>query len=168
MNDIDVETFADLMLFLDPCPDASRKYDTPGSMYTCQKAHMIAWFASQTGTGEGSFTRNKGNNSARTCYNRLLNAGALVWIADAFGADGKLIEQAAKKAEEAKNYRSRCSAFRSVIPFDSIIELLLRPQGWRYDQALLPFMEFDADGYPSFKQDKTEKVDSILSQELGC
>lgn len=170
MDDISVLEFTDVLRLLAPMPEATKIYDHWGTKcYTSQKAHMVIWFESQTGTGTGAFTREKGNNSARACYNRLLNVGALVWIADALGEDAEKIKAAADAATiaEKENYRKRCGAFRDVIPFDRILELLENPKDWRLDADLIPYLSFNDDGYPKIKKGKKTDVELVIEGELG-
>ena len=130
---------------------------------------MVQWFESQTGTGAGAFTRMEGNRSAMLAYNRLLNAGALVWIADALGENPDVIKKAAEEAAKAEkiNYRRRCSAFRAIIPFSRIIELYKQPAGWRYDKALLRLIGFDAAGYPYLTAKGKSKGEMVIFEELA-
>ena len=169
MNDISVEDFADILCLLDPLPEVTKAFDRWGTKsYNSQKAHMVIWFQSQTGTGGGAYTRDSANYSARTCYNRLLNPGALLWIADALGMDAETIKKATEATKEAEkqNYRKRCGAFREVIPFDSICALLEKPKEWRLDPELLPYLDYDADGYAVIKKGKNTDVELVLAGEL--
>lgn len=64
------------------------------------------------------------NESAMRCYNRLMNAGSLLWIAEAAGIDETLVEKAFDAAVEAGDYRRACAAIRDVISWDMVCEKL--------------------------------------------
>lgn len=169
MNDLAVDKFAAILEYLDPMPEITKALDKWGvKHYPNQKAHMILWFLSQEGTGGKGYTRNKGNSSSMEAYNRLLNPGALIWMVDALGEDPAVIRQAADAATEAEkvNYRGRCAAFREVIPWARIDELIHDPSGWRIDPALRPFLSWWK-GWPAPKPDKMAEYEQVLQKELG-
>ena len=165
MNDISVEDFADILCLLEPVPETVEKK----VWYKTQKQHMVVWFQEQTTTGFGKYTRDTANYSARVCYNHLLNARALLWIAYALGESSDVIQAASEAVEKESNFRKQCSAFREVIPFERICALLDKPKSWKLDPALLPFLEYDEVGYPEIRQkpNKDKKVaEAIIYKEL--
>lgn len=168
MSDLSVEKFAAILEYLDPAPEATKALDKWGTKAKSQKAHMVGWFFSQVTTGAKGFTRYKGNTSSAEAYNRLLNPGAMLWIADALGEDFAILQQAAQAAIKAEkvNYRGRCSAFRSVIPWTRIYELVLNPKGWRIDPAVKPLLSWRG-GWPAPKQSRQQEFEKVIDQELG-
>ena len=168
-NDIDVMTFAGMLLFLEPHPPVTEELDSWGCSYSSEKAHMCGWFASQTTNGGGSYTRNEPNRSARATYNRLLAPGAMLWIAEVLGENSEQLRTAVQAAKEAekKNWRARASAFREVIPFERIWELLNQPVNWLYDEQLLPLIAWDEYGYPTIPKEEAELLvfNDVLDKE---
>ena len=122
---MDVTTFCKVFEVLTPFPDVVQRLDKWGSPYKSQKAHVVNWFASQKTTGSGAYTRQAGNNSARTCYNRLLNPGMLIWMASVLGADEEKIEQATAAAVEAE-MNPRLAVLIAHVKLDGRIFLLLQ------------------------------------------
>ena len=167
-QDMDINTFCDVFSILETLPKTVKTFDKWGSPYKSQKAHVVNWFASQKTTGSGAYTRQVGNSSARTCYNRLLNPGMLIWMAAVLGADEGKIEQATAAAIEAEkiNYRKRCTAFRELFPFDEIMRLMEKPDRWQYDPALTGLYTVDADNIPRPVKGKERQYRRILREEL--
>jgi len=60
------------------------------------------------------------NLSAKRAYNRLLNAGSLLWINEALGNDPDRIQQAADAASQEKEYRKRCRIVREYLPWSDV------------------------------------------------
>ena len=137
--DIHVSEMADILSQLAPMPPVTKALDAWGTVARDQKGHMIGWLVAQNSQGFGAYTRSKGNESARTAYNRFLNPGGLLWIAEVLGETETNLRKAVEAAKEAEriNYRSRCTAFRKIIPFDRIMELLNQPERWIYDKGIL-------------------------------
>lgn len=71
----------------------------------------------------GAYSRNTPNHSARGAYNRLLNAGSLLWINEALGQDPDLVRRAAEAAALEGEYRRRCRIVREYLPWDRVAEL---------------------------------------------
>ena len=166
--DMDVITFCKVFEVLAPFPDIVQRLDKWGSPYKSQKAHVVNWFASQKTTGSGAYTRQAGNNSARTCYNRLLNPGMLIWMAAVLGADEGKIEEATAAAIEAEkiNYRKRCTAFRELFPFEEIVRLMEKSDRWQYDLALTGLYSVGTDNIPRPVKGKERQCRRILREEL--
>ena len=166
--DMDVITFCKVFEALTPFPDVVQRLDKWGFPYKSQKAHVVNWFASQKTTGSGAYTRQAGNSSARTCYNRLLNPGMLIWMAAVLGADEGKIEKATAAAIEAEkiNYRKRCTAFRELFPFEEIMRLMEKPDRWQYDPTLTGLYSVGADNIPHPVKGKERQYRRILREEL--
>ena len=80
-------------------------HDSPDKSGRTEREHMISWFAANQTLGSGGYTRQAANTSARRCYQRLQNAASLLWIAEACGVDGALVEKAYRAASEAGDRR---------------------------------------------------------------
>lgn len=168
-KDISCSALCELLAPLEKEPEAVRRLDCWGTKsYNSQKAHVIAWLALQGTTGSGSYSRNKGNDSGRACYNRILNPGMLIWIAAVLGVADAQIEAAAEAARnaEAVNYRTRCSAFRAVIPFDALLELMEQPGKWLVDPDLGALCEFTEDGILAPLPGREAEFDALLYSGL--
>lgn len=164
MNDVPVLEFARYLSYLDPLPPITKELDKWGvRYYPSQKIHMYDWISSQPKTGKGAYSRREGNTSSAVMYNRFLNPGGLLWMAEALGETEETLRKAVSAAVEAEkeNYRKRCTAFRQVIPWSRIMELYENPHGWLYDKKMLPLIEFDP--YPMIKQ--VRKYNKILDDE---
>lgn len=97
-------------------------HDSPDKGGRTEREHMVDWFTGNQTTGTGSYTRETPNQSARRCYNRLMNAASLLWIAEAVGIDELTVKQAYEAASTAGDYRKACGAIRSIITWDMIYE----------------------------------------------
>lgn len=95
-------------------------HDSPVKSGRNEREHMVIWFRANSTTGSGSFCRQKGNRSARTCYQRLQNAASLLWIAEAVGIDRATVERAFQAAVDKGDWRRGAGAIRSVIPWEAI------------------------------------------------
>ena len=153
VNDISNLDMSDFLRFLDTHPETTEALDKWGSRYGIQKAHVVDWFASQETKGYGKYKRETPNSSAKQTYNRIRNAGMLLWLADVLGERRETLEIAVAEAlkAEAASKGKACAGFRSVIPFYRIAALWENPSGWRYDPALKEITGFDENGYPVAK-----------------
>lgn len=97
--------------------------DSPSKTGANEREHMVRWFRANRTTGSGSYSRKRGNISARTCYQRLNNAASLLWIAEAIGVGRETVERAYDAAVEAGDYRRACGAIRRVIPWETVYAL---------------------------------------------
>lgn len=70
---------------------------SPNKTGRTEREHMVGWFRANETTGSGHYSRNEPNRSARLCYNRLLNAASLLWIAEAVGVEQLTVKQAYEK-----------------------------------------------------------------------
>ena len=167
-KDIHVLDFCEVLTLLEPMPPITRLYDVWGSEYPSQKAHMVHWFSSQPTKGGGAYSRSKPNESARKAYNRLLNTGGLLRIAEALGEAPEAVRAAQSAAEIVRDFRREAKTFREIIPFDRILELIDNPDGWIFDPTLVPIMAQDAEtGEPFVLEDKEEEYRTILEEEFG-
>lgn len=159
MNDIPVNDLARLLSYLEPEPPLTKELDKWGiKQYPSQKIHMYIWTRNQPNTGKGAYSRKEGNTSGAVMYNRFLNPGGLLWLAEVLGETEAALREAVSAAIKAErvDYRRRCVAFRQVIPWDRIMILLSQPQGWRYDPKMLPLIEQDPEGgLPKLKEGRT-------------
>lgn len=168
MADIQIQDFARHLSFLDPEPPITKELDRWGSCYPSQKIHMYIWVRGQQFKGEGAYRREKGNSKASTMYNRFLNPGGLLWLAEVLGEEESTLRAAATAAEEAEkqDYRKRCTAFRDVISWSRICQLYENFDGWRYDLKILPILAIDyKTGYPEIKEGKRKRYLQIINKE---
>lgn len=89
-----------------------------------EREHMVEWFRANETKGSDSYSRENPNKSARRCYNSLMNAGSLFWIAEAVGMDELTVRQAYEAAIAAGDYRRACGAIRKIITWDMIYTLV--------------------------------------------
>lgn len=101
-------------------------HDSPDKTGSDEREHMVAWFAANATTGFGQYSRQRGNDSAKRCYNRLQNAASLLWIAEAVGVPSEDVERAYNAAVEAGDRRRACGAIRKVMPWSAIYERMVR------------------------------------------
>ena len=108
-------------------------HDSPSKSGRTEREHMVSWFGANPTGGSGRYSRKKGNNDARTCYNRLQNAASLLWIAEAVGVDGTVVERAYESAASCEDRRAACGAIRRKIPWEQIearyLDSKRRPSG---------------------------------------
>lgn len=102
-------------------------HDSPDKTGSDEREHMVAWFEANATTGFGAYSRQRGNDSAKRCYNRLQNAASLLWIAEAVGVPAETVEKAYDAAVEAGDRRRACGAIRKVVPWEAIYERMVRP-----------------------------------------
>lgn len=166
MNEIPTDQLARHLTYLDPEPALTKELDQWGCRYRSQKIHMCIWVNGQQYTGEGAYSREKGNKKASAMYNRLLNPGCLLWLADALGEKESNLREAVKAAASKDDYRQRCAAFREVIPWSRICQLYEDFEGWRYDRKILPLLALDdRTGFPEIKEGKRSRYLKILRDE---
>lgn len=168
MADIQIQDFARHLSFLDPEPPITKELDRWGSRYSSQKIHLYIWVSGQQFTGEGAYSREKGNSKVSTMYNRFLNPGGLLWLAEVLGEEESALRAAVAAAEEAEkhDYRKRCTAFREIIPWKRIEALYISFDQWLYDKRILPLLAIDYQtGYPEIKEGKRKRYLQIISEE---
>lgn len=95
-------------------------HDSPAKSGRTEREHMVSWFGANPTEGSGPYSRKKGNNDARTCYNRLQNAASLLWIAEAVGADSALVRRAYEAAVSCDDRCKACGAIRREIPWECV------------------------------------------------
>ena len=99
-------------------------HDSPEKSGRDEREHMAIWFRANETTGSGSYSRLEPNKSARRCYNSLMNAASLLWIAEAVGIDEPTVERAYEEAAAAGDYRRACGAIRRIITWDMIYDFV--------------------------------------------
>ena len=125
MTDIRCKTFSSILSTKADHYPYSDKYidevhDSPDKTGNTEREHMVEWFKSNETKGYGSYSRQIPNKSARRCYNGLMNAASLLWIAEAVGIDESTVKHAYEAAVAAGDYRKACGAIRKVITWDMI------------------------------------------------
>ncbi len=155
MKDITINEFCDIAALLAVDPGICRKYDWWSTQYyRTQKAHVLAWFASKPDEA-----------STKAVYNRLQNAGMLVWLAAVFGVPESEISSAATAAEKADliDYRRSCRAFRDIIPFDRIYQCIENPGQWVYDAEILDLTKIEENGRRVVIPGKEKELETIIT-----
>ena len=95
-------------------------HDSKDKTGRTEREHMVEWFRANETKGSGAYSRQVPNQSARRCYNGLMNAASLLWIAEAVGIDEPTVRRA---YEAAVDYRRACGAIRKIIAWDMIYAL---------------------------------------------
>ena len=156
LTDIHVLEFARYLSFLEPFPPVTKELDKWGSRYPSQKVHICDWLRGQMHVFKGAYGRDRPNESAKIMYNRFLNPGGLIWIADVLGEKEAILREATAAAIKAEkvDYRGRCIAFRRVIPWARIMHLFSDCGRWQFDKQMVDLIEADSEtGLPKLKDD---------------
>ncbi|MEV6769818.1 hypothetical protein AB0N05_14440 [Nocardia sp. NPDC051030] len=91
----------------------------------------MGWLADYD--GPGYYERTNPGQDARTFYTQFKCAPGLLWLAEALGEDPIRLQEAMTRVEAAgQNLASQCGAFRAVIPWARIEELLAAQPTNRY------------------------------------
>lgn len=98
----------------------SEIHDSPDKSGSNEREHMVIWFETNETRGNGPYSRNNPNKSARKCYMNLGNAASLLWIAEAMGVPGDTVQRAFDAAATASHHRTACAKIREIIPWDEI------------------------------------------------
>lgn len=98
----------------------SEVHDSSTKTGRTEREHMVEWFRANETKGSGSCSRQTPNSSARRCYNSLMNAASLLWIAEAVGIDELTVKIAYEAAVGAGDYRRACGAIRKIITWDMV------------------------------------------------
>ena len=123
--------FAKALAALPPNPPITSAFEKhhrqgspdPRTKYRNQRDHMVAWM-SEIG-GPGAYGRKTRGRDARTAYNSLRCAPALIWMAEALGEKPAVLRTAVAAADAAgPNFSSQCAAIRKVVPWSRIEELV--------------------------------------------
>lgn len=128
LADIRCRKFSDILKTKSDHYPYSDKYiaevhDSPDKTGRTEREHMVEWFHANETKGAGSYSRQSPNQSARRCYNSLMNAASLLWIAEAVGIDELTVRRAYEAAIAADDYRRACGAIRKIITWDMIYAL---------------------------------------------
>lgn len=129
MADIRCKGFSDILRTKEDHYPYSDRYinevrDSSSKTGRTEREHMVEWFRANETKGSDSYSRQSPNQSARRCYNSLMNAGSLLWIAEAVGIDELTVRRAYEAAVEADDYRRACGAIRKIITWDMIYSLV--------------------------------------------
>lgn len=125
--DFDVRTFAKILKKLPTRTPISDKFEgvssqRGGAARNWQREKMVGWFRDQATLGFGAYSREKPNYSARTTWQRLAYPGGMIWIAEALGVPGDVVEAAVAEVNAQTDKRRRCGVIRSHIPWEMIAE----------------------------------------------
>lgn len=123
-SDMRSPELATIFRSLEPHTDIAEKWERlrppPSRWWRSQKQHMIAWFSQAE--GPGAYGRRRAQTAGQT-YNRLLCPSALLWIAEALGADHETVRTAANEAWTKKHLATQCAVIRRHIPWQTVMSL---------------------------------------------
>ena len=127
-NDMRCKRFAKLLSKKDdhyPYSDLyiTKVHDSPDKTGRTEREHMVSWFLANETKGSGSYSRIKPNKSAKRCYNSIMNAASLLWIAEALGINEPTVKKAYDAATAAGDYRKACGAIRKIITWEMLYAL---------------------------------------------
>ena len=127
-TDFHVLEFARMLSWLEEHPPVTAEFtgahpQKVGTWWTSEREHMVSWFRAQSTRGTGAYSRQEPNTSARTAYNRLFNAGSILWIGEALGEERPVVQAAADEAAAEPNVRRRPAIMRRHLPWPRIAEL---------------------------------------------
>ncbi|MGV9663782.1 hypothetical protein [Nocardia niigatensis] len=107
-----------------PITDAyERAHPGRQSKWESQRDHLKGWLTDFD--GPGYYGRKNPGRDARFFYTHFKCAPGLLWLAEALGEDPVRLQEAVAQVELAgANLASQCGAFRTVIPWTRIEELL--------------------------------------------
>lgn len=126
---------AKVLATLQPKPPITAAYEQrhrqgspdPRTSYRDQREHMVGWMSEIE--GPGAFARKSRGRDARSAYNSLRCAPALIWMAEALGEDAKTVQRAVAAADAAgPNFTSQCGAIRKVVPWARVKELVAQTE----------------------------------------
>ena len=125
MADIRCRRFSDILRTKEdhyPYSDRyiSEVHDSSTKTGRTEREHMVEWFRANETKGSGSCSRQTPNSSARRCYNSLMNAASLLWIAEAVGIDELTVKIAYEATVGAGDHRRACGAIRKIITWDMV------------------------------------------------
>lgn len=122
-DDMDTTDMAFVFATLPEQPEVKDYLSEIDVTYDYDQLHMVTWFSVQITLGDGKYSRQVPNHSAKMTYNRLLNPYSLLWIAAALGEDKNKVIAAAKEAEHKPSFAAKCGVVRKLIPFSRIVDL---------------------------------------------
>ena len=91
--------------------------------YRSQKEHLEGWL--ERYDGPGAYGRRNPGQDARFFYNHFKCAPGLMWLAEALGENpDRMAEAIAAVRAAGLNLASQCGAFRRVVSWERITELI--------------------------------------------
>lgn len=158
MRDIKIGDFRRIITFLERKPRLTTELDRWGTRYYPeQRSHTIAMCDWQE-------VKERPNYSTWVMWGNLKNPGILLWVADVLGEDEDRIRQACQEAAWAhtgikkRDCILESNAFRRVIPWARIMELLDHPEKWRREKDLSKRGSLNGRGIPRMKGVLTKEV----------
>lgn len=108
-----------------PVTDAfeRRKPPTGTVWYTSQKDHLLGWLGDYDTAG--AYARRNPGQDAKFFYTRFQCVQGLLWLAEALGEEEATLRRAILAVDAAgRNSAAQCGAFRRVVPWSRIEELI--------------------------------------------
>ncbi|MEZ5211256.1 hypothetical protein [Gordonia sp. (in: high G+C Gram-positive bacteria)] len=97
--------------------------DGRDTWYRDQREHLSGWLSEYN--SPGAYGRKNPSTSGKHFYNHFRCVAGLIWLAEALGEDPQVLNGAVAKVRAAPaNPSSECAAFRRVVPWTRILELI--------------------------------------------
>lgn len=91
--------------------------------YKDQREHLSGWLSEYN--SPGAYGRKNPSTSGKHFYNHFRCVAGLIWLAEALSEDPQVLTGAVAKVRAASaNPSSECGAFRQVVPWTRILELV--------------------------------------------
>lgn len=101
------------------------RFTTHTAWYLDQREHLVGWLSEYN--GPGAYGRKNPSTSGKHFYNHFRCVSGLIWLAEALGEDPAVVRQGVERADAgSSNPSSECAAFRRVVPWSRIAELVER------------------------------------------
>jgi hypothetical protein len=136
----------ELLAIVQKLPDAlplTDKFDLPHrehskAWYKHQKEHLEGWLGQYL--KPGAYNRTGFRDSGMFFYNHFQCWTGLLWLAEALGESPQVLEQVSKLVlESGKHSASQTRAFRHVVPWSRVYDLLVTYQPKQPKRSLLGF-----------------------------
>jgi hypothetical protein len=119
--------------------------DGSSSRWDSQKDHLLGWMSGYD--GPGAYRRKQPGQDARFLYNHLRCAPALLFLAEALGEEKGTLHAAMNAVLAApKNPSSQCAAFRLIVPWSRIEDLILQYRPARTSRLVAPWRRLRRSG----------------------
>lgn len=93
--------------------------------WSCQREHLIVWCLHFPTSGIGKFIH-KPCSSAKKMYNGFSRPETLLWLIEALDFEKSIIRNIIDNIKDISNCKSACKKVRESIPFEKVIDALLK------------------------------------------
>ena len=147
LPDIRCRKFSDILASKSDHYPYSDKYiaevhDSKDKTGRTEREHMVEWFRANETKGSGAYSRQVPNQSARRCYNGLMNAASLLWkmcIRDSTHGAGVAQDLKTFASYNAGPHELVCGMYPQIlldeagrVAYTSFLEVLLEGDGGAY------------------------------------